>query len=247
MVSATLAADQLMEFRITHQEDLRMNWRHLFHLHAGTCGIDVAGLDATYDTLTKSGQSFTALVDSADDMTRNGGFEDGIRGWNRGRWHANSEERKRPCATDEETQISTDHAFEGNQCLTVHVNPENREFVYGVNQAVGPLKPETIYLFRFAWKRRTMGDLQTTRSLEWPRFRLTFMDENKRAADYGATQSPRLWGSAGNRETNTDWIQVSRLIRLDAESPIRWVDITFHFSSQSVNMIDNVQWLALTK
>ncbi len=246
MVSATLAADKLMEFRTTHQTDLRMNWRHLFHLHAGTCGVDVAALDATYDALTKKGQSLTAVVNSADDMTSNGGFEDGMRGWNRGRWHANPEMRKQQYARDEETKISIDGALEGSHCLMVQVKPENQEFVYGVNQHVGPLEPGTTYLFRFGWKRRTAGDVDDLQSLEWPRFRLTFMDENKQATDYGAIQSPRLWGSAGNTKTNTEWIQVSRLIRLSAKSRIRWVDITFHFSSQSLNMIDNVRWLALT-
>lgn len=245
MVNATLKADRLMAFRTAHQDDLRMNWHHLFRLHAGTCGVDVAGLDATYDALTEKGQSLTALVDSAVNLATNGGFEDGMKGWNRGRWHANLKKRKLPYAKDDETQISIDDAFEGNQCLMVQVKRENREFVYGINQAVGPLKPGAAYLFRFAWKRRTTGTLHDIQSLEWPRFRLTFMDEDKQPTDYGAIQSPRLWGSAGNTKMNTQWIQVSRLIRLSAESRVRRVDITCHFSSQSVNMIDGVEWLDL--
>ena len=246
MVNAAVKADELMEFRTAHQGDIRMNWHHLFRLHAGTCGVDVAGLDATYDALHRKGQSLTAMVESAANLVRNGGFEDGMKGWNRGRWHADLKKRKLPYAKDDETRISVDDAFEGNQCLTVRVKPENREFVYGVNQAVGPLKPGTAYLFRFAWKRRTTRVLHDTQSLEWPRFRLTFMDEDKQPTDYDAIQSPRLWGSAGNTKLDTDWIQVSRLIRLSAESRIRWANITFHFSSQSVNMIDRVEWLALT-
>ena len=245
MVNATLKADRLMDFRAAHQDDLRMNWRHLFHLHAGTCGVDVAGLDATYDALTEKGQSLTALVDSAANLASNGGFEDGIKGWNRGRWHADLEKRKLRYSKDDETRISIDDAFEGEQCLMVRVKPENHEFVYGINQAVGPLKPGSAYLFRFTWKRQTTGDLREVHSLEWPRFRLTFMDEDKQPTDYGAIQSSRLWGSASNMEMNTQWILVSRLIHLSGQSRIRWVDITFHFSSQSVNMVDGVEWLEL--
>jgi len=246
MVEATLKADRLMNFRIAHQDDLCMNWHHLFRLHAGTCGVDVAGLDATYDALTQKGQSLTALVDSAENLAKNGEFEDGMKGWNRGRWHANVKKRKLPYSKDDETRISMDDAYEGNQCLMVQVKPENREYVYGINQAVGPLKPRIAYLFRFAWKRRTTGSLQDIQSLKWPRFRLTFMDEDNRPTDYETIRSPRLWGSAGNTKTNTEWIQVSKLIRLSSESRIRWVDITFHFSSRSINMIDKVEWLALT-
>jgi exoribonuclease R len=245
IVNAALKADKLMEFRTAHQGDLRMNWHHLFRLHAGTCGVDVAGLNATYDALTRKGQSLTALVDSAVNLATNGGFEDGMKGWNRGRWHDNRKKRKLPYSKDDETQVSTNDAFEGDQCLMVQVKPENREFVYGINQAVGPLKPGAAYLFRFAWKRRTTGALHDIQSLEWPRFRLTFMAEDKRSTDYGAIQSPRLWGSAGNTKMNTQWIQMSRLIRLSAKSRVRWVDVTFHFSSQSVNKIDGVEWLDL--
>ncbi len=245
MVNAALKADKLMTFRTVHRDDLRMNWHHLFRLHAGTCGVDVAGLDATCDALTRKGRHLNDLVDSAVNLAANGGFEEGIKGWHRGRWHADPEKRKLSYAKEEEVRISIDDAFEGSRCLMVRVKPENREFVYGINQAVGPLKPGASYLFRFAWKRRTDGDLHDMQSLEWPRFRLTFMDGDRRPVDYDAIQSPRLWGSAGTARKNTEWIRVSRLIRLGPRSRIRWVDITFHFSSRSVNMIDKVEWLAL--
>jgi hypothetical protein len=36
-------ADESLHLRTTQRDDLRMNWRHLFHLQGGTCGVDVAG------------------------------------------------------------------------------------------------------------------------------------------------------------------------------------------------------------
>jgi hypothetical protein len=243
-VSALEAADGLMEFRIGHRDDLTMNWPNLFRQQAEVCGVDTRVLAETYRFLTREGRALTEVLATARNRVDNGGFEDGWTSWTRSRWHAQSARAREPYDREAETTIAEGGAIEGSRFVLVDVKPENREFVYSIRQGL-PVRPGTAYLFRFAWKRDTVEAEVEPRGLEDPRFRLRFLDDSGKLTSYGATGASALWGGMGDQRLDTDWARVSRIIRIDPDSPVRTVDITFFFSSWSRNMIDDVEWLEL--
>jgi hypothetical protein len=241
--TALKSADALLEFRIAHKNDLRMNWPHLFRMHADVCGVDVTALAATCASLTQGGKPLAEAVQSATNLVTNGGFESGLTGWKHSRWNENS--GGAPCPDNSEVTVSTQNPFEGNRCVLFDVKPENRNHIYSIDYNVQSMWPGVPYLFRFAWKRETEGELTRLDTLAWPRFRLTFHDEKGELADYEAAGTARYWGEASDRNPNTEWKQVSRLIDVKQDSRIRAVSITIFSSSYSKNFIDQVEWLAL--
>jgi len=243
-VAALEKAAQLVDFRIQHKDNLHMNWPNLFRQQAEVCGVDARSLAATCKSLTSGGRKLTDIIQSARNLVDNGGFENGLAGWDRSRWHADSAQAAAPYEKEAETFISDTGALEGAKCVVARVKPEHREYVYSISRTV-PVAAGTSYLFRFGWKRKTEGELLNVKSLENPRFRLSFRDASGEPVNYGVTRSPYLWGKVGNQRPDTDWTRLSRIIQIAPDSPIGSVNVTIFFSSWSQNLIDDIEWREL--
>jgi len=211
-----------------------MSWPRLF-IHQNNYGnTNTFELAQVYDQLTKE----TGQLDLSrgENVLPNGGFEEDLDGWNVSLWNADTGGK---AYTGPDVQIADNGSSAGGKHLEVRIHAAESDGVYGLSRTLS-VSRGSVYILQYAWKRSLSEDSSAS-SIQTPRLRITFRDKDGKSTHYKGRTA--LWYETSSTARQTDWIVERKILRIEPDSDIHQLNITFHFATSGQNSLDDIQLL----
>ncbi len=232
-IASLRSARELTAFRIRHRYSLRMSWPRLF-IHQNSYGnTNTFELAEVYDQLAKE----TGQLDLSrgKNILSNGGFEEDLEGWNVSLWNPDTGGK---AYKGLDVQVSDNGSISGSKHLRVKIHAAESDGVYGLSRTV-TVSCGSVYILQYAWKRA--HPKENSSSFQTPRLRVTFRTNEGKSTLYKGRTA--LWYETSNTTPQTDWIVERRILRIEPDSDIRRLNITFHFATSGQDCLDDIQLL----
>jgi len=232
-VTSLQSAHELTAFRIRHRDSLRMSWPRLF-IHQNNYGnTNTFELAQVYDQLTKDTDQLD--LGRGENILPNGDFEDDLNGWSVSLWNADTGGK---AYKGRDVQISDSDSMSGRKHLQVRIHSDRSDGVYGLSRTLDVSKGR-VYILQYAWRRASAkGD---SSSVQTPRLRITFRNKSGQSAQYKGRTA--LWYETSSTAPQTEWIVERKILRIEPDSDIDRLNITFHFATSGQNSLDDLQLL----
>ena len=138
-----------------------------------------------------------------------------------------------------DVQIADNGSNSGRKHFRVKIHSAESDGVYGLSRTLSVARG-SVYILQYAWKRTCPEDSGAS-SMQTPRLRITFRDNEGKPALYKGKTA--LWYETSSTAPQTDWVVEQKILRIETDSDIHRLNITFHFATRGQNSLDNIQLL----